>query len=95
MSLDRKIINNLFNDISTMIKQIYISYYNHNEPNNRLLIDALVVVNRMEVYIKEGIDWRGKLDLMEKGLLQSEKEYGFPVMSSTEVKHLVAFSPIR
>jgi hypothetical protein len=84
MSLDRKIINNLFNDISTMIKQIYISYYNHNEPKNRLLIDALVAVNRMEVYIKEGIDWRGKLDLMEKGLLQSEKEYGFPV-----------FSPIR
>ena len=95
MSLDCKIINNLFNDISTIIKQIYVSYYNHNEPKNRLLIDALVSINRMEAYIKEGIDWRGKLDLMEKGLLQSEKEYGFPVMSSTEVKHLVAFSPIR
>ena len=83
MSLDCKIINNLFNDISTIIKQIYVSYYNHTEPIHRHLIDALLAVNRMEAYIKEGIDWRGKLDLMEKGLLQSDKEYGFPVMSST------------
>ena len=84
MSLDHKTIRNLFNDISTSIKQIYLSYYNHNEPKNRLLIQALVCVNRMEVYIKEGIDWRGRLDLMEKGLLSSDKQYGFPV-----------FSPIR
>lgn len=84
MSLDRKTINNLFNEISTTVQQIYLSYYNHTEAKNRLLIDALVAVNRMETYIKEGVDWRGKLDLMEKGLLTSDEKYGFP-----------AFSPIR
>ena len=84
MHLDSQVINNLFNDISTTVKQIYLTYYNHTEAKNRPLIDALVAVNRMETYIKEGIDWRGRLDLLEKGLLTSREEYGFPV-----------FSPIR